>query len=191
MPATPSACDQATIDLIASRMQDDENGAMALIADALATSPQDARLYLLRGAIQAQRGGAAEARADFSHAIVLDPVLHAARYMLGHLELVEGQAERAVAIWTPLLPLKHEAMGCFASGMCEFVAGRMPDALAELRRGLDLSPPSDALASFFRSTVAAIERSMSQVPSSAVPADDEEDGSHYLLAEYLSTRTQH
>lgn len=191
MPASPSACDQITIELIASRMQDDENGAMALIADALAVSPQDARLYLLRGAIQAQRGAAVEARTDFSQAIVLDPAQHAARYMLGHLELVEGQAERAVAIWAPLLPLTHEAIGCFAGGMTAFVAGRTPEALAVLRRGLDLSPPADPLASFFHATVAAIERSAPEAPPAAVPATDEEHGSHYLLAEYLSTRTQH
>lgn len=191
MPAFLSACEQATIDLIASRMQDDENGALAMIAESLASSPQDARLYLLRGAIQAQRGATAEARADFSQAIVLDPAQHAARYMLGHLELVEGQVERAIAIWAPLLPLQHEAIGCFASGMTELAAGHMQEALAALRRGLGLSSPSDALASFFRTTVATIERALSGTPPSGITATDEEDGSHYLLAEYLSTRTQH
>jgi tetratricopeptide (TPR) repeat protein len=191
MPAFQSRCDQATIDLIASRMRQDEDGAMALIGESLAAAPQDARLYLLRGAIHAQRGHADAARADFSQAVVLDPAQHAARYMLGHLELVEGQAERAVAIWAPLLPLRHEAVGCFASGMTALVAGSAPDALAELRRGLELSPPGDALASFFHATVAAIERSASEQPLPAASALDEEDGGHYLLAEYLSTRTQH
>jgi tetratricopeptide (TPR) repeat protein len=191
MPAHLSACDQATIDLIAQRMQDDEDGALALLAESLAVSPQDARLYLLRGAIQAQRGAAVDARADFSHAIVLDPAQHAARYMLGHLELVGGQAERAVAIWAPLLPLREQAIGHFADGMTELVAGRTQQALAELQHGLALASPADALAAFFRTTVATIEQSLAATEPAAASDTEEDGGSHYLLAEYLSSRTQH
>jgi Flp pilus assembly protein TadD len=166
-----------------------EDDAMSMIAEALMNWPQDARLHLLRGAIHAQRGEASAARGDFSQAIILDPGQHAARYMLGHLELVEGQLAQAIAIWAPLSALDHSAMGHFARGMTDLAAGRTQEALVELRGGLSLST-DDALASFFRSTVAAIERSFSEAQSTIAP-DNEKEGSHYLLSEYLSSGTQH
>ena len=188
MPPLPMICDQATIDSIAHLMQHAEDDALSMIADALANWPQDARLHLLRGAIHAQRGEASEARGDFTQAIVLDPNQHTARYMLGHLELTAGNVDQAIAIWVPLSALRDGAIGHFAQGMIELATGRIQEALAELRHGLGLST-DDALASFFRSTVTAVEQSLST--ASSTPLDDEKSGNHYLLAEYLSSRTQH
>lgn len=190
MSPIPMICDQATIDLIASRMQEAEDEAIVLIDEALMAWPQDARLYLLRGSIRAQQGSVSDARTDFGQAVILDPVLYAARFMLGHLELTSSRTEQAVAIWMPLTALENHAIGHFARGMIELVAGRANESLTEWRLGLDLSSPEDALALFFRHAVADIERTMSSAPLAAVSEHDDGER-HYLLAEYLSSRTQH
>lgn len=57
----------------------------------LERKPGNADLHLRRGQIYLEERHAAEARADFERALVLDPGLHAARYFLSDALLLSGQ----------------------------------------------------------------------------------------------------
>lgn len=61
----------------------------------LARQPGNAELHLRRGQIYLEEHHAAEARADFERALVLDPGLNAARYFLGDALLQSGQPAQA------------------------------------------------------------------------------------------------
>lgn len=184
-------CDQTTIDRVARLMQESEPEALNALAGAMTAHPHDARLLLMRGSIYASQGRSSDAHADLSRAIVLDPSLSTARFLLGYLELVTGKAGDAIAIWQPLVAYSPDTvLGLFAGGMVDLVLGRPADALELLTRGLQNETQVTALTPFILSMIPKIE-SMLTENGQTDEANPEVGAGHFLLADYLANRTQH
>jgi tetratricopeptide (TPR) repeat protein len=184
-------CDQTTIDQVARLMQESEPEALDALADAMANHPHDARLLLMRGSIYASQGRSSEAHTDLSRAIILDPSLSTARFLLGYLELISGKAGDAVAIWQPLAAYSPDTvLGLFAGGMVDLVQGRAESALELFTRGLQGESQATALTPFIQSMIPKIESILAE-NGQADRSNLEVDAGHFLLADYLANRTQH
>ncbi|MGH8080811.1 MAG: tetratricopeptide repeat protein, partial [Lysobacter sp.] len=129
----PTPCDDGTIEAIKAAMLRSDDEALAMLDQAIGQHPADARLALLRGSVYASQGQYAGAFADLSQAIVMAPELHAARFMLGYLELCHKGAAQAIAVWHPLTQLDDsQALGDFARGLTQLVTGQPEQARAYL-----------------------------------------------------------
>ncbi|MGU7783208.1 hypothetical protein [Burkholderia sp. PU8-34] len=104
---------------------------------ALDAWPADPRLRLLRGATYAGRQDYVHAKADFVAALDLAPDYSVARFMLGFLELTNGEPELALQVWAPLHTLPAgDTLRAFASGLSSLTLDHFDDAILELRQGL-------------------------------------------------------
>jgi tetratricopeptide (TPR) repeat protein len=183
-------CDESVIHRITALMQTSDEEALAALAQALQTWSGDARLYLLRGAIFASQNHPDEARMDLSRAIVLDPELDTARFLLGYLELTAGAPMDAIAVWGPLAATPESALGSFAAGMIDLIEDRLSASLAHFNHGLQAPAGSAALMPFIRSIIERTEQALNE---SAQTSGAQADGAieHFLLADYLAKPTQH
>lgn len=202
----PIACDDDTLDAIKAAMQRSDEEALALLDAAVAEFPADPRLALLRGSVYASQGAYPQAYADLSQAVVMAPELHAARFMLGYLELCHRGAAQAIAVWHPLTRLgEHEALGDFARGLTALVTGEPEQARAYLQRGLEANRDHPELSPFVQSLIEksheiVVDAAPAPVPGFAAPpvaaaeeenADPDDDagaGGHLLLGGYLDRR---
>lgn len=84
---------------------------------AVRADPDSAELRHLLAAEYAQAGQFESAKAEFFHAITLNPDAHVARFQLGLLLLTAGDTTAALRVWGPLdslpdgTPLKHFKRG--------------------------------------------------------------------------------
>lgn len=196
---TSLPCDEATIERIKTTMRRSDEEALALLDATMPQHPADARLALLRGSIYAHQGRYAGAFADLSQAIVIAPELHAARFMLGYLELCHKGPVQALAVWEPLTALPEDhPLGDFSRGLTRLLTGDIPQARAYLHRGLQHNAEYPELTPFVQSL---IERSHALVDDGTAPAaqdandvpeaqesDDFGSGHHLLLGDYLARR---
>ncbi|ALN93538.1 tetratricopeptide repeat protein [Lysobacter gummosus] len=202
----PTACDDATIEAIKAAMHRSDDEALAMLDQAIARHPADARLALLRGSVYASLGQYPGAFADLSQAIVMAPDLHAARFMLGYLELCHKGAAQALAVWQPLTQLdESQPLGDFARGLTQLVTGQPEQARAYLQRGLDGNRDHPELSPFIATLIEksheiVADAADAQAGDSALaagiaiaeanPADGDEPSpsSHLLLGDYLARR---
>jgi|GEM_PF-589888 len=202
----PIACDDDRIDAIKAAMNRSDDEALALLDAAVAEFPADARLALLRGSVYASLNAYPQAFADLSQAVVMAPELHAARFMLGYLELCHRGAAQAIAVWHPLTRLgENEALGDFARGLTALVTGEPDQARAYLQRGLETNRDHPELSPFVQSLIEksheiVADAAPSPMPGFAAPpvadaaAEEQDDddnagtGSHLLLGGYLDRR---
>jgi tetratricopeptide (TPR) repeat protein len=84
---------------------------------AVRADPESPELRHLLAAEYAQAGQYESAKAEFFHAITLNPDAHVARFQLGLLLLAAGDTTAALRVWQPLdsladgTPLKHFKRG--------------------------------------------------------------------------------
>ncbi|GLQ92653.1 tetratricopeptide repeat protein [Dyella acidisoli] len=182
-----SRCDSAVIDHITLLMQTSDEEALTAIDDAMTQSPSDARLHLLRGAMLAHQARYDEAITALSRAVVLNPTLHMARFMLGYLEIVGNRPTEAIAIFSPLTA-DHgdEAIRLFATGLVNLLENRLTLAAKNLQAGLDLSPASHPLGGYVHSVLEGIKETLGRRNDASQTAPTIEPGAnHFLLADYL------
>lgn len=186
----PQPCDDATIDAIKLAMRQSDEAALELLDAAIKRHPADARLALLRGSVFASQGHYPGAFADLSQAIVMAPELHAARFMLGYLELCHKGAAQAIAVWQPLTVLDEgDALGNFARGLTQLVTGDIEQARAYLQRGLDENAKHPELSPFVEALIAKSYEIVDSTDRQDAGTEDEPSpSSHLLLGDYLARR---
>ncbi|MGH8038004.1 MAG: hypothetical protein ACRES5_34870 [Pseudomonas sp.] len=176
-------CNDAKMEQIKLAMGRSDAEPIELISVAMQTFPADARLTLLRGSIYASQGNYGAAHADLTQAIALDPGLHAARFMLGYLELCHTQTIKAAAVWWPLTEVTdNDAMRNFARGMLSLIEDDFVDAARLFEEGLRHEGASPEISSFIQALLINTRRTMEGSDS----GDDitSERGSHLLLSGY-------
>jgi tetratricopeptide (TPR) repeat protein len=76
---------------------------------AVRDEPENVALRHLLAAEYAQSGDYESAKAEFFHALTLNPGAHVARFQLGLLLLTSGDTTAALRVWEPLESLPGEA----------------------------------------------------------------------------------
>lgn len=179
-------CDDETMDDIARLMSGPDDEAIVQLDAALARWPDDHRLWFLRGSIYAGQQRRSEARADFTRTIALVPDFDIARFMLGMIDLLDGQVSEATAIWATLDDRlsQHDALWLFKTGLLALCDDRFDVALDWLKCGLAVNQRYPGIDGYIETIVAHLETLMRKV-------DDEAMGGHLLLSGYLASRTRH
>ena len=179
-------CDDDTMGDIARLMSGPDDEALVQLDAALVHWPGDHRLWFLRGSIYAGQQRRNEARADFSQTIALVPDFDIARFMLGMIELLDGQVSEATAIWATLDERlsQHDALWLFKTGLLALCDDRFDAALDWLKRGLTVNHRYAGIDGDIETIVAHLETLMRK-------ADDEATSGHLLLSGYLASRTRH
>ena len=125
-----------TVELLAIAQNDTQQGIAALDA-ALGEFPEDARLHFLKGSLLIGEKRFIAAHAAMSNAIRLDPGYDLARFQLGFFELTSGEAEAAMATWTPLKALAGDSyLRLFVAGLEHLIADRFEPCVSCLRDGI-------------------------------------------------------
>ncbi|WP_186208998.1 hypothetical protein [Burkholderia gladioli] len=128
--------DQRMADIVDAMQADDETLA-PMLDEVRQTWPEDHRLAFLRGAVLAGAAQYEAARADFLASLALAPGFSIACFMLGFLDLTNGQVERAIESWQPLdaLPVEDTLL-VLKTGLLNLVEDRFELAIAQLRAGM-------------------------------------------------------
>ena len=99
--------------------------------------PQDARLFFLKGSLQAAQQDFAAARASLRHAVDLAPDYAAARFQLGLLLLTSGEPHAAREAWGPLHSLPADNyLRLFVMGLCRLIQDEFDDTVRLLEQGM-------------------------------------------------------
>ncbi|WP_322026126.1 hypothetical protein [Burkholderia sp. BCC1977] len=132
-----SFCPDSAMADVLKAMQEPGASSLQALTGTLETWSSDPRLHLLRGATYASQHDYAHAKTDFIAALTLAPDYAVARFMLGFLELTNGEVELALHAWAPLDALPaDDTLRIFKSGLVELVHDRFDDALRQLRLGM-------------------------------------------------------
>ncbi len=119
----------------------DAERAESLAREALAASPEDARLHCLLGEALMRRKAPDEAEAGFRRALELDPSLLAPWIRLAELLREAGRLDEAEACAAHALELDEDcAAARLARGMVLKAKGRSKPAIAELEKAIELDP---------------------------------------------------
>lgn len=183
-----SLCDGETMDRLAQMMlRGDAHELGRALQEAMAAYPHDARIYLLRGSLLASKDDFTGARSDLREAILLDPFLEEARFMLGYLEYTNGNVSEARALWKPLLGSAGSSpVSTLGWAIVSILDGNVTEARDALELALTLGP-SEAIGSYIR-------RLLGELGESATifePSSDTSMAAHFLISDYLSNQTKH
>jgi tetratricopeptide (TPR) repeat protein len=110
-------------------------------SEASDTNPADALLHIARAQALAQSGKSAEARAEFSTALNLDPHNAQAFYQRGIMYQSEKQYEFAIADFTSangLTPLQADPL--LSRAQCYLALGKNQEAAADLDEAVQAAP---------------------------------------------------
>ena len=120
---------------------DQEDAALARVAEALEASPDLADIHGLHGMLLERVGESEAAEAAFARALELDPDELLSLEAMARKERAEGRFERAVAIYDRLAALQPKDLSALRSAaQASAELGRDSDAEAYLRRILDRDP---------------------------------------------------
>lgn len=134
------------------------------LEQAVGADPHNAKLRHLLAAEYAQAGRYDSAKAEFFHAIALDPEAYLARFQLGLLLLTLGDPGGAARIWQPLEALGKEApLWHFKHGLEALIRGEMPLCQRILRDGIAKNVANSPLNADMRVILARIERESASV----------------------------
>lgn len=113
------------------------NNKLSQLEQAVGADPHNAALRHLLAAEYAEAGRYDSAKAEFLHAIALDPGAHVARFQLGLLLLTLGDPAGASRIWQPLEALGEEApLWHFKHGLEALIRGELPACRRDLGEGI-------------------------------------------------------
>lgn len=184
--------DKELAELMQNIAQDDLHD-MELVDGLLSRYPQDPRLHFMRGSILAGKQRPIEAHASLSKAVELAPDFALARYQLGFFELTSGEAEKALSTWGPLLMLSDDNyLRVFAQGLTHLIRDEFNDAIAAMRKGIDLNQDNMPMNHDIELLIAECER-LRDTKDSA-PGDDDRDAqsaTSFILGQFSSDSTKH
>jgi tetratricopeptide (TPR) repeat protein len=124
---------------------------LGLLKTLLERNPNHALGTYLMAAEHAQIGMMDRAEEGFRRSIELDPNFPMARFQLGQLCMVKGNAAGAREALAPLTSLPaSEALGAYARGLTAAANENLADAIRELQAGLACEQPIEALAGDMR-----------------------------------------
>ena len=118
---------------------------VVMLKTLLEREPGNVYAQYLLAAQHAQLGLMDRAEEGFRKTVEVAPDLVAARFQLGQLLLVKGEAGEARQVLQPLT-LMHDALGAYARGLCAAGEEDPANAVRELEEGLALPQPIPALA---------------------------------------------
>lgn len=128
------------------------------LEQAARTDPHNAQLRHLLAAEYAQAGRFDSAKAEFFHAIALNPEAHVARFQLGLLLLTGGDPGGAMQIWQPLEALGSDApLWHFKRGLEALIRGEAPLGHRMLTAGIAKNTANSPLNADMRLILARIE----------------------------------
>ncbi|WP_123863452.1 tetratricopeptide repeat protein [Burkholderia plantarii] len=163
--------DARMVDIVGAVQSGDEN-VIAMLNEARQAWPHDHRLPFLRGAVQAGERRYDEARADFVAALELAPAFSIASFMLGFLDLTNGQVERARASWQPLDALPtDETLRVLKTGLLNLAEDRFELAIAQLRAGMASNERYPLINPYVAAVLAQLEGTEPPPGGSADPHD--------------------
>jgi len=120
--------------------------ALLFLKHAIAEAPEDGRLHHLLGALHAEVGMTERAIREITRATELSPGLSTAHFQLGLLHVAMADVEQAQEAWAPLDQLgENDALRIFKGGMVHFLNEEYEEAIAWLKRGIELNEASESL----------------------------------------------
>ena len=141
--------------------------------------------HFLLAAEYAQLGLNDRAVAEFRAALEIEPALHAARFQLGLLFIVNGRIQEALDTWQPLESTSAaEPYATFARGLARIAREDFAGAIEDLKRGIEINRVNPALNTDMNGV---LERTKAQLdggrsgPPDAPPAPQ---GGHIFLSAY-------
>jgi len=133
-------CGEEELQRLIEAIADDARAEEAEIDARLAQYPDDHRLHFLKGSVLAGKGRAIEAHLALAQAVSLAPDFEIARFQLGFFELTSGDLADAKQTWQPLLALDDSHhLKRFVVGLAHLVEDRFEEAIADLRKGMELN----------------------------------------------------
>jgi tetratricopeptide (TPR) repeat protein len=155
---TNSRFDQLIAQGLGASAQNRSDAAMEFFAQASEVVPASGVPHFLIGSEHASAGNMDAAELAFTHAVLLAPEFHIARYQLGLLQFSSQRPAVALLTWQPLFALPAtEALGHFVRGFAALADDRLQDTLKHLRDGLDRNVNNPALAADIGKVVEAVE----------------------------------
>lgn len=107
------------------------------LEQAVGADPHNAELRHLLAAEYVEAGRYDSAKAEFLHAIALNPGAHVARFQLGLLLLTLGDPSGAIRLWQPLEALGEEApLWHFKHGLEALIRRELPLCRQMLTEGI-------------------------------------------------------
>jgi Flp pilus assembly protein TadD len=177
-------CNDIEMERIKQAMHRSDSEAIEMLDAAMLIHPADPRLALLRGSIYASQQNYQAAQSDLTQAIVLDPDLHAARFMLGYLELCHAHPAKAAGVWQPLTTLTdNDSMRDFALGMIHLIGDRFAEAARLFEQGLRSDQATPEIASFIQDLLEKTRQTMAENGDDD-DGDNDPSASHLLLKGY-------
>lgn len=155
---TAHLCPEAEMANVLQAMRGPDTDALHVLDQTVQKWPHDPRVRLLRGATYASQQAYAEAKADFVAALDMAPDYAIVRFMLGFLELTNGQIGLALSAWGPLDLLPPDnALRVFKSGLVSLIQDQFDDALRQLREGMASNQQYPLINNYIAAVIAKIE----------------------------------
>jgi len=141
--------------------------------------------HFLLAAEYAQIGLNDRAVAEFRAALKIDPALHAARFQLGLLFMVNGIVQEALDTWKPLeTDSAAEPYATFARGLSRIAREDFAGAAEDLRRGIETNRVNEALNVDMKGVLERVTAQRKDGAPPAPPASADADAGHFLLSAY-------
>lgn len=131
---------------------------VADLEQAVRHAPEDAALRHLLAAEYAQSGNYESAKAEFFHALTLNPGAHVARFQLGLLLLTSGDTTAGVRVWEPLESLADNApLKLFKRGIEALLRGERALCKRHLLEGISVNTDNPPLNDDIRGILARMK----------------------------------
>jgi len=138
--------------------QDHHADAVAMLKTLLERDSEHVFATYLLAAEHAQLGMMERAEEGFVRTVALAPDFPMARFQLGQIELVKGDAEAARRVLAPLAQMPAQlALSCYARGLIAAANEDVAEAMGQLRAGLECDQEIPALADDMRRVLANLQ----------------------------------
>lgn len=167
---------------LAASAADQAAQAMHLFERAAAAAPGWALPHFLLGSEHAALGEMDKAEAAMANAVLLDPVLHIARYQLGLMQFSSGRVGPALVTWQPLASggLQEPGLSAFVRGFAALAQDDIDAARQLFGAGLSEPGTNPAVAGDVRKVLAGLDDAVGPT----TPAQAEPHAAHVLVATY-------
>lgn len=168
--------------------ENDDDAALARIAELIEEHPADPRLHFLGGSLLAGLARYDEARLAMGRSIEIAPEYAIARFQLGLLELSSGDAAAADATLQPLAEAgSDDALVLFARGLRHLARDDLALAADLLRQGISRNSDHPLVSRDMELIIARIEDGAKDAGEPA----EEMSAAQMLLQQHASKSTKH
>jgi tetratricopeptide (TPR) repeat protein len=158
--------------------------AVAMLKTLVGRSRDHAYARYLLAAQHAQMGLMDKAEDGFHAAIALSPGLAMARFQLGQLLLLKGDADQAASVLTPLQSEADPALSAYAGALLALASDRVQVAIEQLEAGLACPQAVPVLAEDMHQLLAGLRARVSEEVVAAVEPEMGSAAASLLLTNY-------